>query len=252
MDDLHGKVAIVTGAASGIGRAGALAFAAAGACVVVSDIDVEGGNGTVKLVKDAGGKAIFVKCDVSKEAEVKDMVEKTVAEYGRLDCAFNNAGTDGDILKTIVDCTEENWDHTIGVNLKGTFLCIKHEIPEMLKVGGGAIVNTSSMGGLIGNTVGDAYGAAKHGVLGLTKFAALEFAAQNIRVNAVCPGIINTPQAWRFVNDDPQAMQAFVNTVHPLKRIGEPSEVADVAVWLCQSTFVTGVSIPVDGGWVIA
>ncbi|MEN6293945.1 MAG: SDR family oxidoreductase [Methanobacterium sp.] len=252
MDDLHGKVTIVTGAASGIGRAGALAFSAAGSKVVVVDINTEGGQETVQMVKDAGGEAIFVKCDVSKDAEVKAMVEKTISTYARLDCAFNNAGTDGDILKTIIDCTEENWDFTINVNLKGTYLCIKYEIPEMLKVGGGAIVNTSSQGGLTGNTVGDAYGAAKHGVIGLTKFAALEFAAQNIRVNAVCPGYTNTPQAWRFVDNDPVKMQAAINAIHPNKRLIETSEVADVAVWLCQSTAVNGVSVPVDGGWVIA
>jgi NAD(P)-dependent dehydrogenase (short-subunit alcohol dehydrogenase family) len=252
MQDLHGAVAIVTGAASGIGRAGALAFAAAGSKVVVADIDDEGGHQTVKLVEEAGGQATFVRCDVSQDADVRNLIARTISTYGRLDCAFNNAGTDGDILKTIVDCTEENWQHTIDVNLKGTYLCIKYEIPEMLKVGGGAIVNTSSQGGLTGNFVGDAYGAAKHGVIGLTKFAALEFADKNVRVNAVCPGYTNTPQAWRFVDDDPEKMQAAISALHPNKRLIETSEVAEVAVWLCQSTGVNGASVPVDGGWVIA
>lgn len=250
MPDLNGKVTVVTGAASGIGRASALAFARAGAKVVCADVTVDAGEETVKMIKDMGGDAIFVRCDVTQDSEVKAMVDKAVATYGRLDCAHNNAGIEG-IAGPCVQCTEENWDKTIAINLKGVFLCCKHEIPEMLKVGGGAIVNTSSVAGLVGFGGIPAYTASKHGVAGLTKTIALDYATENIRCNAVCPGVINTPMIERFTGGDPEAMKGMTAT-EPVGRLGEPSEVADAVVYLCsdEATFVTGIAMPVDGAFV--
>src|ERR1043166_2163028 len=190
-----GKVALVTGSGSGIGRATALAFAREGAKVVVSDVAVEGGEETVSLIKKAGGEAIFVQSNVSKAADVEALVNKAVQTYGRLDCAHNNAGVAGP-NKSIIDITEESWDRVIAVNLTGVWLCMKYEIAQMLKNGSGAIVTPSSDAGLIGLRRGGAYVASKHGVVGLTKTAALEYAKSGIRVNAVCPGPIDTPMLW--------------------------------------------------------
>ena len=250
MPDLKGKVAIVTGAASGIGRESALAFARAGAKVIAADITVDGGQETVHMIQEMGGEAVFVQVDVTKADEVKGMVETAVATYGRLDFAHNNAGIEG-IAGPCVACTEENWDRTININLKGVFLCCKYEIPEMLKAGGGSIVNTSSVAGLVGFGGIPAYTASKHGVAGLTKTIALDYAKENIRCNAVCPGVIHTPMIDRFTGGDPAALEAMTAT-EPVGRLGKPEEIADAVVYLCsdEASFITGAAIPVDGGFV--
>lgn len=250
MANMKGKVALVTGAAGGIGRETALAFARAGAKVAVADIMVDGGEETVKMIKDMGGDAIFVKTDVTSVAEVKNLVAKTVEAFGRLDYAHNNAGIEG-VQAPCAECTEENWDKTIAINLTGVFNCCKAEIPEMLKVGGGAIVNTASVAGLVGFRGIPAYTASKHGVNGLTKQMALDYATENIRVNSVCPGVIHTAMIDRFTGGDPAVLEAFTAT-EPVGRLGKPSEVADAVVYLCsdEASFVTGINMPVDGAFV--
>jgi NAD(P)-dependent dehydrogenase (short-subunit alcohol dehydrogenase family) len=244
-----GKVALVTGAGSGIGRASALTFAREGARVVVADVVVEGGEETVNLIRNTGGEAVFVKADVSQAAEVEALINAAVVTYGRLDCAHNNAGIAGKAL-TLADDTEENWDRIMAINLKGVWLCMKYEIPQMLKQGGGAIVNTASDAGLIGVRRGGAYVASKHGVVGLTKTAALEYAKAGIRVNAVCPGPIDTPMLQRGASRRPQIIERMV-AAQPGGRLGQPEEIAEAAVWLCsdEASFVTGLPMPVDGGY---
>lgn len=251
---LDKKIALITGAASGIGRASALAFAREGAKVIVSDVDIEGGEGTVQMIQAAGGTAIFVKADVSKAAEVEMLVKRGVEVYGRLDCALNNAGIQGEIKQT-AECSEENWHRIIAINLTGVWLCMKHEIPYMLKQGGGAIVNTASNFGLVGSIGMPAYAASKHGVLGLTKTAALEYAKSGIRVNAVCPGPTQTPLVDRILNEQPQLANQIVEAIkarEPLGRMGQPQEIAEAVVWLCSeaASFVTGAAMAVDGGFV--
>lgn len=250
MADLSGKVAVVTGAASGIGRESALAFARAGAKVVVSDVMVEGGEETVRMIEDAGGEAMFVACDVAQEADVKALIAKTVEAYGKLDFAHNNAGIEG-MAGPCAECTEENWDKTIGINLKGVWWCAKYEIPEMLKNGGGVIVNTASVAGLVGFSGIPAYTASKHGVVGLTKSIALDYAKENIRCNAVCPGVIHTPMVDRFSGGTQEGLDAMA-AMQPVGRLGQPSEIADAVVYLCsdEASFITGAAIPVDGGFV--
>lgn len=245
-----GKVALVTGGGSGIGRATALAFAREGAKVVVADVVTEGGEETVRLVNAAGGEATFVKADVAKAAEVETLIKKTVETYGRLDCAFNNAGIEGAIAPT-ADCTEENWDRVVDIDLKGVWLCMKYEISQMLKQGSGAIVNTASVAGLVGFQGIPAYVAAKHGVNGLTKTAALEYAKSGIRVNAVCPGVIHTPMVERAFRSSPQFGEA-ATALEPVGRLGKPEEIAEAVVWLCldAASFVTGLPMAVDGGLV--
>lgn len=242
------KVAIVTGGSSGIGRATAVAFAKKGAKVAV--VDWIENNETVNLIKEFGSEAIFIKCDVSKTADVKAMVAKTIAAFGRLDYAFNNAGIEGASAPT-QDCTEENWDKTIGINLKGIWLCMKYEIPEILKQGKGAIVNCSSVAGLVGFSGLPAYVASKHGVIGLTKTAALEYATLGIRVNVVCPGVIQTPMIDRLTGKTKEAIEQFTG-LEPLGRFGLPEEIAHAVVWLCsdEASFVTGHAMAVDGGFV--
>ena len=246
----EGKVVLVTGAGSGIGRATALVFAREGAKVVVSDIVVEGGEETVQQIKAAGGEAIFVKADVSKAADVEALITQTVETYGRLDCAFNNAGIEGGVKPTI-DCTEEEFDRTIAVNLTGVWLCMKYEIQQMLSQGGGAIVNTASVAGLVGFPGLPDYVASKHGVLGLTKTAALEYAKSGIRVNAVCPGVIQTPMVERGAQLSPGFDELAVS-MEPVGRFGQPSEIGEAVVWLCSeaASFVTGHPMTVDGGLV--
>ncbi len=247
---LDGKVALVTGAGSGIGRSTALLFASDGAKVVAADVVVDGGEETVNMIKGAGGQAIFVKTDVTQADEVEAMVRKTVEDYGRLDYAFNNAGIEGEPV-SLTRCSEESWDRVLSVNLKGVWLCMKHEIRQMLKQGGGAIVNTSSVAGLVGFGGNPAYVAAKHGVVGLTKSAALQYAQRGIRVNAVCPGVIATPMNKRLLDEHPE-LETMLTGMEPVGRMGTPEEVARAVVWLCsdEASFVTGQPLAVDGGLV--
>ena len=248
------KVALVTGGGRGIGRATSMAFAREGAKVVVSDIEIDGGKETVRMIKERGGEALFVKADVSKAADVERMVHQTIEAYQSLHCACNNAGTGATKpgVQGTISCTEEEWDRTMDVNLKGVWLCMKHEIPQMLNNGGGAIVNISSFAGLTASKLGVvAYSASKHGVIGLTKTSAVEFAKQGIRINAVCPGPTRTPMLEKYILD-PEA-EARIASNNPMNRIASPAEIAGAVVWLCSdaASFVTGVAMPVDGGQVL-
>jgi NAD(P)-dependent dehydrogenase (short-subunit alcohol dehydrogenase family) len=245
-----GKVALVTGGSSGIGRATAQIFAREGARVVVADVVVDGGQETVRLIKAAGGEAIFVKTDVAQSADAEAMVKKAVETYGRLDCAFNNAGIEG-VVQPTVEYGEMHWDRVLAVNLKGVWLCMKYELQQMLTQGSGAIVNTASIAGLVGLPGFSAYVAAKHGVNGLTKTAALECAKSGIRVNAVCPGAIRTPMFERGARTIPGIEEQTV-AMEPIGRMAAPEEVGEAVVWLCSdaASFVTGLPMAVDGGWV--
>jgi NAD(P)-dependent dehydrogenase (short-subunit alcohol dehydrogenase family) len=250
-----GKVALVTGAASGIGRVGAQLFAREGAKVIVSTgSNIAGGEETVKLIEDAGGEAAFVKCDVSKEADVKAMVEQCVSLYGRLDYAFNNAGIGPDGKRVpvidIVDCPEELWNRTLDINLKGVFLCLKYEMKQMIKQGGGAIVNTSSVGAVKPLPGFCAYSASKAGLNTLTKTAALEGAAHNIRVNAIMPGPTQDTLLFEYLTTaNPEAKNDMQRDV-PLRRLGYAEDMAEAVVWLCSdvASFITGQCLPIDGG----
>lgn len=247
---LQGKVALITGGSSGIGRASARACAREGARVMVADVAVEGGHETVRLIQEAGGEATFMQVDVTRATDVAALIANTVAVYGRLDCAHNNAGIEGAIGPT-ADCTEDNWDRVLSVNLKGVWLCMKYEIAQMLQQDSGAIVNTASAAGLVGARGIPAYVASKHGVVGLTKTAALEYARAGIRINTVCPGVIRTPMVERLLGDRPRA-EARLRELEPVGRLGTPEEVAEAVVWLCSdaASFVTGHTMVVDGGMV--
>jgi NAD(P)-dependent dehydrogenase (short-subunit alcohol dehydrogenase family) len=249
---LSGKVVLITGAGSGIGQATALAAAKQGARVIVSDVAVEGGGETVRLIEEAGGTAIFVKADVSKAAEVEALVERAVGTYGRLDCAVNNAGIEG-VLAPTADYPEGVWDRVLGVNLTGVYLCMKYEIPRMLAAGGGSIVNMASILGLVGFANAPAYTAAKHGVVGLTKAAALEYSARGIRVNALCPAFIETPMVMERGVEAGTHRDVYeqIAALHPIGRLGRPEEVAEAAIWLCSdaASFVTGHAMAADGGY---
>lgn len=244
---LKNKVALIAGGAVGIGRATAQIFAREGAKVVVADILVQEGQETVRLIKEAGGEATFVECDVSQATQVKALVERTVEIHGRLDCAFNNAGIEGTV-SSIADCAEENWDSILATNLKGEWLCMKYEIPQMLKQGGGAIVNTASVGGLVGLPGLSAYCASKGGVIQLTKVAALEYAKSNIRVNAICPGGVRTGMSKRLAKQ-PQMGETLPA---PMRRWAKPEEIGEAVAWLCsdEASFVTGHAMAADGGFV--
>jgi NAD(P)-dependent dehydrogenase (short-subunit alcohol dehydrogenase family) len=245
----EGKVVLVTGAAGGIGRATAVAFGRRGARVVIADVaDLAA---TAAEVRCAGAEVLAVTCDVSRDDDVRALVARAVERFGRLDCAYNNAGIEGEPAATH-ECSEENWDRTLAVNLKGVWLCLRHEIPQMLKQGGGTIVNCASVAGLVGIAGLPAYEASKHGVVGLTRTAALETVKQNIRINAVCPGAILTPMLERFMASSPEA-RATVVASEPIGRIGKPEEIAECVLWLCSdaSSFVTGQALAADGGWTV-
>lgn len=249
MKQLEGKVALVTGASSGIGRATAIAMGRAGAKLVVASRGHEGNTETVELIRQAGGEAIALRTDVTKASDVEALVRGTVEHYGRLDVAFNNAGTT-EVPKALHEYDEAEWDAVLDTNLRSVWLCMKYQLRQMLAQGGGAIVNTSSMAGLIGTKGLGAYTASKHGVLGLTKTAALEYAQQGIRVNAVCPAVIrNTVLVENLFRDHPAVAKALEAT-HPIGRVGQPQEVAEAVVWLCSdaASFVTGHALNVDGG----
>ena len=243
----NNKVALVTGGSFGIGQAAAIAFAQKGASVVIADFIDD--NQTLDIIKNAGGEAVFIHCDVSNEESVKEMIEKTIECYGRLDYAFNNAGVEGASALTH-ECTTENWDTTIGINLKGVWLCMKYEIPHLLKTGKGAIVNNASIAGKVGFPGIPAYVASKHGVIGLTENAALEYAKQGIRVNTVCPGVIKTAMIDRFTGKKKEVEKQF-ESMEPIGRMGTPEEVAEAVTWLCSdaASFITGHSLAIDGGW---
>ncbi len=244
---VEGKIALVTGAGSGIGRATALTFAREGAKVAVADMDSSGGEETVRLIKDSGSDATFIKVDVSQESEVKAMVDNVVSVYGRLDCAHNNAGIEGAVAP-MAEYKIEDWNKVIAVNLTGVWLCLKHEISQMLKQDGGAIVNTASISGLIGDKNMCAYNASKHGVNGLSKGAAVEYSRQGIRVNSVCPGVIRTSMVERLIASGAQSE----TDLGPMGRLARPEEIGEVVVWLCSdaASFVTGHTMAADGGFV--
>jgi NAD(P)-dependent dehydrogenase (short-subunit alcohol dehydrogenase family) len=247
-----GKVALITGGASGIGRATALTFAREGAKLVIADRHAEGGQQTVHMITEQGGDAIFVQVDVSRAAEVEAMINTTVATYGRLDCAHNNAGIGPSPRVLLHELSQESWQRVLGINLTGVWLCMKYELVQMLKQGGGTIVNTASIMGLVGSwSRSGAYNASKHGVVGLTKTAALEYATAGIRVNAVCPGYIRTPLIESTLASQPE-MEAQIVARHPVGRMGRPEEIAEAVLWLCSdaASFVTGHTMTVDGGYV--
>jgi len=250
MDRLKNKVALVTGGSSGIGRAAAQLFAREGAKVVIADIDVEGGEETLQTIREAGGEAHFVRTDVSKAADVEALIQKVIEIHGRLDCAYNNAAIMGDIV-SVVDHTEETWDRAVETNLKGTWLCMKYEIPQMLEQGSGAIVNTTSTSGLmVGSRFRSAYSASKAGIVSLSKGAAMENAEYGLRINVICPSHARTPMLEQFFEGRPELEADFIAQA-PMGRIAAPEEVAEGALWLCSdaSSFVTGHVLAVDGGF---
>src|SRR5579872_1577914 len=249
----EGQVALVTGAASGLGLATAIAFAESGASVVLADVNEKQVQEAAKKLADKGRKAVGVRCDVSNDADVETMVKKTVATFGRLDAAYNNAGIQN-VLADTADSPRDDYDRVMGVNLRGVWSCMKFELQVMRKQGSGAIVNCSSLGGLIGGNQRGTYHAAKHGVIGFTKSAALEYATRGIRVNAVCPGMIQTPMSDKMIAEGQgPELDKMLQTFVPMKRLGRPEEIAAAVLWLCsdKASYVTGQSISVDGGYVM-
>ena len=248
---LEGRISLVTGAGSGIGRATSLVMAREGATIVVSDINADSGEETLSAVKEAGGDGMFVHADVSRPDDVAALVGQVVSAYGRLDCAYNNAGIEGFMAGRLHEYPEDIWDRVIDINLKGVWLCLKHEIPQMLQQGSGAIVNTASGAGLVGSRQMSAYVASKHAVVGLTKAAALEYARDGIRVNAVCPGMIDTPMVQRLIGGRNAEYEATIPVRQPIGRLGTPEEIAESVTWLCSdaASLVTGLAMAVDGGF---
>ena len=247
---MTGKVALVTGGSSGIGRATCIRFAQEGAAVVLAARRVAEGEQTAQLVREAGGEALFVRTNVAQPADVQALVATCLARYGRLDYACNNAGTEGPV-GLLAECSEAQWDTIMGINLKGTWLCMKAELPPMRAQGGGAIVNVASVAGMIGFPGLGPYVATKHGIVGLTKTAAMEHAQDHIRVNVVCPGLIDTAMADRFTGGPQTGVEQFIMALKPMRRRGTPAEVAEAIVWLCSdaASYVTGHSMVVDGGF---
>ncbi|MGD1703959.1 SDR family oxidoreductase [Dapis sp. BLCC M229] len=253
MKEFEGKVALITGGSSGIGRATALAFAQKGAKIVIASRRKKESEETVAMIEEISSEAIFVKTDITQATEVENLVNQTINSYNRLDYAFNNAGIEG-IFGPSIEQTESNWNHIIDTNLKGVWLSMKYQIPQMLKNGRGAIVNNGSMLGLIGAANASIYCASKHGVIGLTKAVALEQATAGIRINTVCPGVIQTDMVDRaFGKDDDSEAKAQIVAAHPIGRIGKPEEVANAVVWLCSdaASFITGHSLTIDGGYTV-
>ncbi len=245
------KIALVTGASSGIGKATAMRFAEEGATVVLADVQEDAGKQTATDISAATkSETLFVRCDVSQPKQVEELIALVIERFGRIDAAFNNAGIEGAPAATH-ECTLENWTRTIDINLRGIWLCMKHEIPHMLKQESGSIVNCASIAGLVGFANLPAYTASKHGVIGLTRTAALEYARQGLRINAVCPGVIDTPMVQRFTQGNAEALDQLTSG-EPVGRLGKPEEIGDAVIWLCspRSSFVTGQALAVDGGWV--
>lgn len=250
LDSLKNKVVLVTGGSTGIGRATALAFSRERAKVIIADVNTHEGNNTIHMIEKNGGDALFLEADVSKAEAVESLIDKITHQYGRLDCAVNNAG----VLVSqglTADCTEEAWDHIIGVNLKGTWLCMKYEIQQMLKQGGGSIVNMSSVTGSVGYPTLPAYVTSKHGIIGLTKVSALEYAKSGIRINAVCPGYVRTPMLEGVFNGWSDEVEEMISQHSPAGRVGMPDEIAEAVLWLSSdaASFVTGHAMAVDGGF---
>jgi len=247
----EGKVALITGAGSGIGRATAVAFAKEGANVVSADISVDNGEETVRLIKDIGGEATFIKADISEADEAEMLIHRTVEKFGRLDCAHNNAGITGQSTP-LADCSLDEWDAVMNLNLRGTFLCLKYEIMQMLKQGSGAIVNTSSTMGVVAHGNGPAYVASKHGIIGLTRSAALAYVKNNIRVNAVCPGNTETPIFDHLKKNMTDVYEGLVAAT-PIGRFAQPDEIANAVIWLCSdaASYCTGHAMVVDGCYTI-
>lgn len=248
MTQFNGRVAFITGGSKGIGAATAVRFANQGARVAIADVDTTAGQAVTERILAAGGEAFFVRCDVSSEADMRAAVEETVSRYGRLDLAFNNAGWEG-AMGPLHTCDPADVDKLFAINLRGVFLGMKFQVTEMLKTGGGAIVNNSSIAGLKGLATAAIYAASKHGVIGMTKCAALDYATAGIRINAVCPGVVDTEMITRAAHDDPAAIAAYAN-MQPIRRMGKPEEIATVVTWLCsdEASFVTGATIEADGG----
>ena len=246
---LEGKIALITGSGSGIGRVSALAFAREGAIVTCADVSREGGEATAASIREAGGKAEFAMADVSDDAQVQALIARIVKTHGRLDCAFNNAGIEGDVIDTH-ETSERNFDRVMAINVKGVWLCMKYEIRQMRKQGSGAIVNTASVAGLSGFRSLPIYVASKHAVVWLTKSAALECAEVGVRINAVCPGPVDTPMMERITNNEGQPTRKDFEAFVPMHRYAVPQEIANTVVWLCsaQASYITGVTMRVDGG----